>query len=114
MNKSYRVIGLAGLVCLALAVAVVAATSFTDRQPRVTIDREAVEAEMEEAAELERELTVEERLQVAEEQIARLYRITDPLAHRDEMRLERRVRDLENKVETLEREIRRIQTDPRR
>lgn len=89
--------------------------SFADRAPRLS--PEEIEERQEEAVEAEEErepMTMAERLEEAERQIRFLTRMVDPYNHRDEMRLERRLRDLERTVEEQEREIRRLSSEVRR
>lgn len=91
---------------------VIWASDFTDRTPRIDLEEMASAFPAEEAP--REPATMEERMAEVESLVARLYRITDPFDHRDEMRLERRVRELEGQVERLEREIRRLETQVRR
>ncbi len=114
MMKKYGIWILTGVSAVLLS-GVAVGREFADRAPRVDREQlEAVAAEVKETQEQQKPATLDERMDVVEDLVARLYRITDPFDHRDEMRLERRVRDLEDQVERLEREIRRLETQVRR
>lgn len=93
-------------------VGVAIGRDFADRTPR--LDRQQLEEITPPEAEPQEPPTMEERIAEIERLVDRLYRITDPFEHRDEMRLERRVRELEDQVERMEREIRRLETQVRR
>ena len=78
----------------------------TDRTPMLmpeTVEEERVEAPEREA------LTMEERVEELEYLVDRHTRMLDPYNHRDEMRLENRLRALERTMETVEQELRRLQ-----
>lgn len=82
------------------------AAPVTDRSPLIAPD--AVVEERVEAPEREA-LTMEERVEELEYLVEQHTRMLDPYNHRDEMRLENRLRALERSMESVEQELRRLQ-----
>ncbi len=90
-----------------------------DRTPLITApDPDAERNEEEQPVALDpeerEELTLEERVEELEFLVDRHNRMLDPYNHRDEWRLERRLRDLEKQMEEVKQELRRIEERLRR
>lgn len=109
MKKRMMALFLFGFTVIGMVVH----ADFADRTPRITAEEypENVEVIARPARDA---MTNEERIADLERLVDRLYRIIDPPMHRDEMKIERRIVDLEAKVAHLERELRRLQAEPRR
>jgi Zn-dependent oligopeptidase len=113
MNMQMKKRMLAVLIFGFTVIGMVVHGDFADRALRISAEErpESVEAVSRPTRDT---MTSDERIADLERLVDRLYRIIDPPMHRDEMKIERRIVDLEAKVAHLERELRRISSEPRR